>query len=178
MSSPSSWCASASDFTESHAERACKEAKSTCAGADLPELEGAGASVDGGVRVDIGWWFSFGGGGRDVRCKRWTLFIMKEFLWRRDLLKRVRKQNSSIVCNSRSYNATTTAAIASIRTTRTTFTSSPENNTIQKRAHSSRNLRLERFREQTPAFAALKRVKRDFKSRNSCQVCRVVQDAK
>ena len=61
MSSPSSRCASASDFTESHAERACKEAKSTCAGADLPELEGAGASVDGGVRVDIGWWFSFGG---------------------------------------------------------------------------------------------------------------------
>ena len=72
LSSPSSFsCANASDFTESHAERACKEAKSTCAGADLPELEGAGASVDGGVRVDISF-----GGLRDVWC-RWTLFIMK-----------------------------------------------------------------------------------------------------
>ena len=44
MSSPKSsvsWCAltNASDFTESHAERACKEAKSTCAGADLPPEE-------------------------------------------------------------------------------------------------------------------------------------------
>ena len=60
MSSPKSsvscWCAltNARDFTESHAERACKEAKSTCAGADLPPEEeelleegtAAGASVD------------------------------------------------------------------------------------------------------------------------------------
>ena len=38
MSSPKSPL-SASDFTESHAERACKEAKSTCAGADLPPEE-------------------------------------------------------------------------------------------------------------------------------------------
>ena len=53
MSSPKSPL-SASDFTESHAERACKEAKSTCAGADLPPEEeelleegtAAGASVD------------------------------------------------------------------------------------------------------------------------------------
>ena len=46
MSSPKSsvscWSSAltnASDFTESHAERACKEAKSTCAGADLPPEE-------------------------------------------------------------------------------------------------------------------------------------------
>ena len=46
MSSPKSsvscWSSAltnASDFTESHAERACKEAKSTCAGADLPSTE-------------------------------------------------------------------------------------------------------------------------------------------
>ena len=39
MSSPKSPLTSASDFTESHAERACKEAKSTCAGADLPSTE-------------------------------------------------------------------------------------------------------------------------------------------
>ena len=39
MSSPKSPLTSASDFTESHAERACKEAKSTCAGADLPPEE-------------------------------------------------------------------------------------------------------------------------------------------
>ena len=94
MSSPKSsvscWSSAltnASDFTESHAERACKEAKSTCAGADLPPEK---RSLLNSRKVRRRFWrvrrhlrsfvgFTGGGGRWTLSSKVKTLIIIERF---------------------------------------------------------------------------------------------------
>ena len=93
MSSPKSPL-SASDFTESHAERACKEAKSTCAGADLPPEEEELKLEEGTLAAFCASVDIFVRSSGLLRC-RWTLlsvktlierfaFFLSFFLWRRE----------------------------------------------------------------------------------------------